>query len=124
MGKPLESLRAGVNVLLVDPFPAGGPRPGLAPQADLGRDGGGSLRHAPDEPVLLASYRAGDDRVGLPPVAFLEPYRAGAPMPDMPAWIDQDSYVPVPLERTDHAAWEVCPPGFRYLVEHGNLPDE
>ena len=42
----------------------------------------------------------------------------------MPAWLDTDLYVNVPLEPTYQAAWDVCPPDFRYLVEHGALPDE
>jgi hypothetical protein len=77
-----------------------------------------------DEPLLLASYRVGDDSVGLPPAAFLETFRVGGAMPDMPAWIDPDSHVLVPLESTHGAAWEVCPADYRYLVEHGRLPDE
>ena len=48
----------------------------------------------------------------------------GAVMRDMPAWIDPDFFVEVPLERTYQAAWDVCPPDFRYLIEHGKLPDE
>ena len=62
--------------------------------------------------------------VGLSPVAYLEPFRVGAAMRDMPAWIDPDFFVDVPLERTYQAAWDVCPSDFRYLVEHGKLPDE
>ena len=42
----------------------------------------------------------------------------------MPAYLNPDSYVPVPLESTYQAAWETCPPDMRYLVEHGKLPDE
>lgn len=124
VGKTLEFLRAGVNVLLVDPFP-----PGPRDPHSLHKLVWDDIEEAPfdlpsDEPLLLASYRAGDDRVGLPPVAFIEPLRAGAELPDMPAWIDPDSYVPVPLERTYRSAWEVCPSDFRSLVELGRLPDE
>ena len=50
--------------------------------------------------------------------------RAGAVMRDMPAWIDPDFFVEVPLERTYQTTWDICPPDFRYLVEHGKLPDE
>jgi hypothetical protein len=50
--------------------------------------------------------------------------RVGAELPDMPAWIDPDSYVPVPLEQSYRSAWEVCPSDFRALVEFGRLPDE
>jgi hypothetical protein len=77
-----------------------------------------------DEPLLLAAYRAGEDGDGGSPVAYLEPLRVGAVMPDMPAWIDPDSFVEVPLEASYRTAWEVCPADFRYLVEHGRLPGE
>jgi hypothetical protein len=52
------------------------------------------------------------------------PFRAGAGLPDMPAWLDTDLYVNVPLEPTYQEAWAVCPSDFRYLVEHGALPNE
>lgn len=106
--KTTEFIRAGVNVLLVDPFPPT-PRDPQMPK---------------DEPLLLGSYRAGDRSVGLSPVAYLETFRVGGSIPDMPAWIDPDYYVLVPLERTYQAGWDVCPPDYRYLVEHGRLPDE
>ena len=77
-----------------------------------------------DEPLLLAAYRAAVPLAEFSPEAFIEPLRVGAELPDMPAWLDTDLYVNLPLERTYRAAWEVCPSDFRYLVEHGTLPDE
>jgi hypothetical protein len=77
-----------------------------------------------DEPLLLASYRAAVPLVEFTPQAVIEPFRVGANLPDMPAWLDTDLYVYVPLERTYQAAWDICAPDFRYLVEHGALPDE
>jgi hypothetical protein len=122
--KTLAYLRSGVHVLLVDPFP---PRP-LDPHSmhKLIRD---EIEEAPfdlpaDEPLLLVSYRVRDASIGLSPVAYLEPFRPGAEMPDMPAWIDADLFVSVPLERCYQAAWDVCPEDFRYLVERGRLPEE
>ena len=46
-----------------------------------------------DEPLLLASYRTGDDGVGLSPVAYLEPFRVGAALLDMAAWLDLEESV-------------------------------
>jgi hypothetical protein len=122
--KTQQYLRAGVHLLLVDPFP-----PGLRDPQSLHKLIWDDIEEAPfelpaDEPLLLASYCVRDLSVGLSPVAYLEPFSVGAVMPDMPAWIDADSFVPVPLERTYQAAWDVCPGDFRYLVEHGRLPDE
>jgi hypothetical protein len=122
--KTHEFLRAAVNVLLVDPFP-----PGPRDPHSLHKLIWDELEEVPfempaDEPLLLASYRTRDESVGLSPIAYLEPFRVGAAMPDMPAWIDPDSFVEVPLERTYQSAWDVCPSDFRYLVEHGRLPEE
>jgi hypothetical protein len=72
----------------------------------------------------LAAYRTRDESVGLSPIAYVEPLAVGSAIPDMPAWIDADSYVAVPLEQTYQAAWTTCPADYRYLVEHGRLPGE
>lgn len=122
--KTVEFLRAGVNVLLVDPFP-----PTPRDPHSLHKLVWDEIEEIPfdvpaDEPLLLASYRVGDESVGLPPAAFVETCRVGGSVPDMPAWLDPDSYVPLPLERTYQAAWDVCPADYRHLVEHGRLPDE
>jgi hypothetical protein len=42
----------------------------------------------------------------------------------MPAYIDPEEYVPVPLEATYQAAWANCPADLRELVETGRLPGE
>jgi hypothetical protein len=112
VGKTVEFLWAGVNVLLVDPFP---------PTA---RDPHSLHQLVWDEIEDVPFDLPADEPAGLMPVAYLEPFRVGAAMPDMPAWIDPDSHVPVPLERTYQAAWDVCPADYRFLVEHCRLPDE
>ena len=122
--KTFEFLRAGVNVLVVDPFPPGPRDPHSLHKLIWDEIEEVPFEMPPEEPLLLASYRTGDDGVGLSPVAYLEPFRVGAAMPDMPAWIDPDTFVNVPLERTYQSAWDVCPADFRYLVEHGRLPEE
>ncbi len=62
--------------------------------------------------------------MGVRPVAYIEPFRVGVDLTDMPAWIDPDEFVEVPLERAYRTAWDACPADYRYLVEHGRLPDE
>jgi hypothetical protein len=122
--KTLEFLRSGVNVLLVDPFPPTPRDPHSLHKLIWDEIDETPFELPADEPLLLAAYRVGDDSVGLLPVAFLESVRVGAVLPDMPAWIDPDFWVDVPLERTYQSAWDVCPADYRYLVEHGRLPDE
>jgi hypothetical protein len=125
VAKTCEFLRAGVNVLLVDPFPPGPRDPNSLHKLIWDEIEEVPFELPADEPLLLAAYRVGDEGVGQSPVvAYLEPFRVGSALLDMPAWIDPDSFVGVPLERAYQAAWEVCPPDFRHLVEHGRLPDE
>lgn len=122
--KTHDFLRAGVNVLLIDPFPPGPRDPDSLHK--LIWDGFEDVPFAlpPDEPLLLAAYRAAGPLAGFVARADIEPLRVGATIPDMPAWIDVDEFVEVPLERSYRAAWDASPADFRYLVEHGRLPDE
>lgn len=122
--KTLEFIRAGINILIVDPFPPTPRDPHSLHKQIWDEIEEASFEMPSGEPLLLASYRVGDDAVGLSPVAFLETIRVGGTMPDMPAWIDMDCYVSVPLERTYQAAWDVCPADYRHLVEFGQLPDD
>jgi len=122
--KTHEFLSAGVNVLVIDPFPPGPRDPHSLHKAIWDEFEDVPFELPAGEPLLLAAYRAADDGVGRSPVAYLEPLRVGATMPDMPAWIDPDSFVEVPLELSYQTAWDACPADFRYLVEHGRLPDE
>jgi hypothetical protein len=66
-----------------------------------------------DEPLLLVSYRAAAPLVEFTPGAVIEPLRVGSQLPDMPAWLDPDLYVNVPLEKSYMAAWDVCPRDFQ-----------
>lgn len=122
--KTWDYLRSGVDVLLVDPFPPGARDPQSLHKLIWDGIEERPFEMPPGEPLLLAANCVRDLSVGLAPVAYLEPFSVGAEMSDMPAWLDADSYVEVPLERAYQAAWDVCPRDFRYLVEHGRLPDE
>jgi hypothetical protein len=121
--KTVQFLLSGVNVLLVDPFP-----PTPRDPHSLHKLIWDEIEETPftwnAEPLLLASYRTGNDSIGLEAEAFLEAVRVGAVIPDMPAFLDPDLFVNVPLESTYQQAWTVCPVDYRYLVEHGRLPDD
>jgi hypothetical protein len=54
-------------------------------------------------------------------VAYVEPVGVGDLLPDMAAYLDADSYVPVPLEPTYQATWASCPEDMREAVERGEL---
>ena len=69
---------------------------------------------ARDKPLTLAAYVA-----GVPKRAHVEPVAVGDPLPDMPAYLDTDNHVPVPLEATYQATWTACPEAMREAVERG-----
>jgi hypothetical protein len=69
--------------------------------------------------MTLAAYVAGPIKT-----AYVHPIGFDDILPDMPAWLDEDSYVPVPLEATYQTTWESCPPDMRYVVERGELPED
>ena len=73
----------------------------------------------PDKPLTLAAYLS-----DLPMTAFVEPVTVGDAMPDMPAYLDVDSFVPVPLESTYQATWASCPEDMREAVERGETSAE
>lgn len=125
VGKTREFLEAGVNVLVVDPFPPTRRDPGGMHKAIWDKiEGDEPFEVPPDQPLTLAAYVAGDISVGQPVRAYVETLGVGTPLPDMPAYLDADEYVPVPLESAYQTAWESCPSDMRYLVEHGKLPGE
>ena len=77
----------------------------------------------PGKPLTLAAYVAGDLLTGRETTAYVELVGVGDTLPEMPAYIDPNGYVPVPLEATYQAAWATCPADLRELVETGRLSD-
>ena len=78
----------------------------------------------PGKPLTLAAYVAGDLLTGRETTAYVELVGVGDSLPDMPAYLDTSSYVPVPLEAAYQAAWATCPADLRELVETGKLSGE
>ena len=125
VAKTKDFLEAGVNVLLVDPFPPTPRDPcGMHKAIWDEVDGDEPFELPPEEPLTLASYVAGNILVGRSIRAYVETTGIGSALPEMPAYLDPDFYVPVPLERTYQETWASCPADMRYLVEHGTLPGE
>lgn len=114
VGKSISFLQQGIHLLVIDLFPPSVRDPnGIHP---LIWD---EFQEEPfvlpkDKPLTLASYVA-----GFPKTAYVELVAAGDPLPAMPAYLDDDSYVPVPLEATYEATWQTCPEEMRNLVERG-----
>jgi len=109
--KTLDFLRQGIHTLIIDLFP---PSP---------RDSQGihkviwdEVREEPfelpsDKPLTLVAYSA-----GVPKKAYVEPVAVGDALPDMPVFLDSDTYILAPLEMTYLATWATCPEPLRELI--------
>jgi Protein of unknown function (DUF4058) len=118
--KTAEFLRQGVNVLVIDLFPPSSRDPQGVHKAIWDEIEEQPFALPPDRPLTLAAYVA-----GVPKTADVEPVAVGAVLPYVPAYLDPDSYVPVPLEATYQATWASCPEAMREAVERGEpLADE
>jgi hypothetical protein len=111
--KAVKALARGIHLLIVDLFPPG-PR---APQGihkaiwdEIEVDKEFAL--PADQPLTLAAY-IGDSC----PEAFVDFAAVGAALPDMPLFLTDEVYVPVPLEATYQSAWEAVPAFWRDVLE-------
>jgi hypothetical protein len=106
--------RQGVHLLIIDLSPPSVRDPQGIHKAIWDEIEEQSFALPPDKPLTLAAYVA-----AIPKVAYVEPVGVGDVLPDMPAYLDVDSYVPVPLEATYQAAWATCPEDMRAAVAQG-----
>lgn len=112
--KVLSALQYDVHVLLVDVIPPGPQDPnGMhgATLEQLGRPEG-PYDLPPDEPLTVASYVGGSNSE-----AFIEHFRVGSPVPDMPLFLSEERYVTVPLDATYEAAFRLVPSFYRDILE-------
>jgi hypothetical protein len=118
--KTVEFLRQGVHLLVVDLFPPSARDPQGIHKAIWDEIEDRPFELPPDQRLTLAAYVA-----DVPKTAYVELVGVGDVLPDMPAHLDVDSYVPVPLEATYQTTWVSCPEDMRAAVEHGlPLADE
>jgi hypothetical protein len=119
--KAIEFLQHGVHLLIIDLFPPSTRDPQGIHKALWDELEEQPFELPPDKRLTLAAYVAGVPKV----VAYVELVGVGDVLPDMPAYLDVDSYVPVPLEATYQATWTSCPEDMRDAVERGEpLTDE
>ncbi len=117
--KTVDFLNKGVHLLVVDFFPPTARDPQGIHRAIWDEIEDSTFELPPDKPLTLVAYLAAN-----PIVAYVEPAAVGDAMPDMPAYLDMSSYVPVPLEATYQAAWASCPEAMREAVELGEAFQE
>jgi hypothetical protein len=110
--KAAAFLRNGIHLLIVDLFPPSDRDPQGIHKAIWDEFADEPFELPPGKPLTLVGYQSGDEFT-----AHIEPVAVGDVMPDMPLYLERDLYVPVPLEATYRATWEVCPEPIRELVQ-------
>jgi Protein of unknown function (DUF4058) len=117
--KTVEFLQKGVHVLVIDLFPPSDRDPHGIHKAIWDEIEDEDFELSADKPLTLATYVA-----GIPKVAYVNLVGVGDELLEMPAYLDADSYVLVPLEATYQQTWVSCPEDMREVIEHGKAPDE
>jgi Protein of unknown function (DUF4058) len=110
--KAVAALQHGYHLLLVDLFPPTARDPqGIhgAIWSELTDD---SYRAPADKPLTLVAYAAGPTTR-----AYVEPVALADELPDMPLFLDAQSYVSVPLGKTYQTALEGVPRRWRDVLE-------
>jgi hypothetical protein len=98
-----------IHLLLIDLFPP----TARDPQGIHTLIWGDSAKPPPaDLPLTLAAYHA-----VMPRCAYVEPTAFSSTLIDMPLFLDDGHYVPVPLEATYQAAWRGVPQRWKAVLE-------
>ena len=114
VGKSVQSLRQGIHVMLIDPFPPTRRDPNGIHAAVWKELTGKKAEEHHHKPRTLASYAArGDDMYS----SFVEPVSVGDTLPDMPLFLTPGRHVPAPLEDSYRTAWDGYPQPLRKLLE-------
>jgi hypothetical protein len=107
-----SALMQGIHVMTVDLFLPGRFDPQGLHGAVWARYGMEEYVVPTDPPLTVCSYRA------VPPVdAYIEHLAFGDPLPEMPLFLDAETYIYVPLELTYQAAFEDMPVFLREVLQ-------
>jgi hypothetical protein len=110
--KAAGALYRGYHLLIIDLLPPGRRDPNGIHGAIWDEISPDSFAAPPDKPLTLAAYSAGAVKT-----AYVEPVAVGDRLPDMPLFLDPETYVPVPLEATYQAAWASVPRRWQRVLE-------
>jgi len=105
-------IQEGVHVLVIDLFPPSKRDPHGIHKAIWDEIEEEDFDLPADKCLVLAAYEA-----GLAPVAYVEPIAVGDVLPDMPIFLEEDYYVPAPLETSYQTAWNDFPSALKGLLE-------
>jgi hypothetical protein len=107
-----DALAHGIHVLLVDLLPARKYDPHGMHGALWDRLGDQPDDPPGQEPLTLAAYVA-----DTPVTVYLEHVAVGGVLPDMPLFLDPDTYIHTPLETTYQTTWRGTPARWRAVLE-------
>lgn len=110
--KVVAALRAGIHVLLIDPFPPGRHDPDGIHGFIWERLLAGQYTAPTDLPLTLVSYCA-----ARPITAWLEPMAVGAALTSMPLFLTTGHYIPLPLEETYGQSYAGVPRRWKRVIE-------
>jgi hypothetical protein len=110
--KAAGALYHSYHLLIVDLLPPGPHDPNGIHGAIWDEISPDAFAAPPDKPLTLAAYSAGTVKT-----AYVEPVAVGDRLPDMPLFLDPETYVPVPLEATYQTAWGSVPRRWQRVLE-------
>lgn len=111
--KAIEAMDGGIHLLIADLFPPT-PRDPEGIHRLLWDDRSDGVVFDANKPLTCVAYLADEM-----PEAFVEPLAIGDALPEMPLFLTDDVYVPVPLETTYQSAWNELPAYWRDVVTKG-----
>lgn len=110
--KAAELLDKQIHLLIVDPHPPGHRDPNGI-HGEIWDYFAGQEYTAPmDKPLTLAAYES-----ALSVRAYVEPFRVGDALPDMPVFLQAEKAVMAPLEKTYQAAFDAVPRRWQRVLQ-------
>jgi len=117
--KSLQFITSGVHLLVVDLFPPTKRDPHGVHRViwDEFEDEDELFEFPEGKDRILASYNSGREKA-----AYVEPIAIGDAMRDMPLYLSDSYYVPVPLEAAYQTTWSMMQKEMQEYVKSGELP--
>jgi hypothetical protein len=109
--KSAEPIRQGVHLLVIDLFPPNRRHPQGIHKLIWDEFDEQDFELPADKPLTLVSYSA-----GVIKKAYVEPIAVGDCLPDMPLFLEPETYVPAPLEATYQTTWGTFPAPLKGLL--------
>lgn len=110
--KAVTVVSQGIHLVVVDLFPPTPRDPQGIHAAIWSQFDDRSFDVLPAQPLTVASYLAAES-----PVAYVEPVAVGDRLPSIPLFLNDEDFVPCPLETSYGQAWRVFPAMLKEFLE-------